>query len=111
MLHETPGKIIGYSRIECVIAAHQDIEAPGLFLRPYHAKIVAKPSFNSKMIIDSFVKRRYDSDMKKGIDYIGVGAGAIIFNKDGALFLAKRGKEARNEKHKWEFPGGQRRVR
>jgi 8-oxo-dGTP diphosphatase len=44
--------------------------------------------------------------MKKGIDYIGVGAGAIIFNKNGALFLAKRAKEARNEKYKWEFPGG-----
>lgn len=42
--------------------------------------------------------------MKKGIDYIGVGA--IIFNKNGSLFLAKRGKEARNEKYKWEFPGG-----
>ncbi len=58
------------------------------------------------MIIDSIAKRRYDSAMKKGIDYIGVGAGAIIFNKNGVLFLAKRGKEARNEKHKWEFPGG-----
>src|SRR5512137_854813 len=44
--------------------------------------------------------------MKKGIDYIGIGAGAIIFNKEGALFLAKRGREARNEKHRWEFPGG-----
>ena len=44
--------------------------------------------------------------MKKGIDYIGVGAGAIIFNKDGKVFLAKRGAEARNEKHRWEFPGG-----
>jgi mutator protein MutT len=44
--------------------------------------------------------------MKKGIDYIGVGVGAIIFNNDDELFLAKRGKEARNEKHRWEFPGG-----
>jgi 8-oxo-dGTP diphosphatase len=69
-------------------------------------KIVAKQYFNSKMIIDRTAKRRYDSAVKIGIDYIGVGAGAIIFNKDGALFLAKRGKEARNEKHKWEFPGG-----
>ena len=61
---------------------------------------------NSKMIVDSTQERRYYFGMKKGIDYIGVGTGAIIFNKDGALFLAKRGKEARNEKHKWEFPGG-----
>jgi len=58
------------------------------------------------MIMDSTAKTRYYPVMKKGIDYIGVGAGAIIFNKDGTLFLAKRGKEARNEKHKWEFPGG-----
>jgi len=58
------------------------------------------------MIVDSTGERRYYFDMKKGIDYIGVGAGAIIFNKEGRLFLAKRGKEARNEKHKWEFPGG-----
>ncbi|MHB8845194.1 MAG: NUDIX domain-containing protein [Nitrospirota bacterium] len=44
--------------------------------------------------------------MKKGIDYIGVGAGAIIFNDNEELFLAKRGREARNEKLRWEFPGG-----
>jgi len=61
---------------------------------------------NGKMIVDSTHERRYYFGMKKGIDYIGVGTGAIIFNKDGTLFLAKRGKEARNEKHKWEFPGG-----
>jgi mutator protein MutT len=61
---------------------------------------------NSKMIVDSSLERRYYFCMKKGIDYIGVGTGAIIFKKDGSLFLAKRGKDARNEKHKWEFPGG-----
>ena len=44
--------------------------------------------------------------MKKGIDYIGVGVGAIIFNAEGKVFLAKRGKEARNESGRWEFPGG-----
>jgi mutator protein MutT len=44
--------------------------------------------------------------MKKGIDYIGVGVGAVIFNSEGRVFLAKRGKEARNESGKWEFPGG-----
>lgn len=44
--------------------------------------------------------------MKKGIDYIGVGAGAIIFNDKEEFFLAKRGGEARNERHRWEFPGG-----
>jgi len=44
--------------------------------------------------------------MKKGVDYIGVGVGALIVNKEGKLFLAKRGKEVRNESGKWEFPGG-----
>lgn len=44
--------------------------------------------------------------MRKGIDHIGVGAGAIIFNEAGEVFLAKRGREAKNEKHRWEFPGG-----
>lgn len=44
--------------------------------------------------------------MKKGIDYIGVGIGAVIIDTDKKLFLSKRGKAARNEKGKWEFPGG-----
>ena len=44
--------------------------------------------------------------MKKGVDYIGIGVGAIIVDNKGRLFLSKRGKEARNESGKWEFPGG-----
>ena len=32
--------------------------------------------------------------MKKGIDYIGVGAGAVILSPEGKVFLARRGKEA-----------------
>jgi len=44
--------------------------------------------------------------VRKGIDYIGVGTGAIIVNTEGKLFLAKRGRESRNERYKWEFPGG-----
>jgi 8-oxo-dGTP diphosphatase len=44
--------------------------------------------------------------MKKGVDYIGVGVGAVIFNSEKRVFLARRGKEARNESGKWEFPGG-----
>jgi 8-oxo-dGTP diphosphatase len=43
--------------------------------------------------------------MKKGVDYIGVGVGAVIFNSDGRVFLAKRGRDVRNESGKWEFPG------
>lgn len=44
--------------------------------------------------------------MRKGIDYIGVGIGAVILNKDEKIFLAKRGRKAKNEKGKWECPGG-----
>jgi peptidase E len=41
--------------------------------------------------------------MKKGIDYIGVGAGAMIFNEKGEVFLAKRGPKSRNEAGKWDL--------
>jgi 8-oxo-dGTP diphosphatase len=44
--------------------------------------------------------------MKRGIDYIGVGVGAVIVNGAGQLFLARRGPAAKNERGLWEFPGG-----
>src|SRR5512143_544072 len=44
--------------------------------------------------------------MKRGIDYIGVGVGAVIVDDDGRLFLARRGPLAKNERGLWEFPGG-----
>ena len=44
--------------------------------------------------------------MKRGIDYIGVGVGAIIVNRYGQLFLSRRGTKAKNERGLWEFPGG-----
>ena len=44
--------------------------------------------------------------MKRGIDYIGVGIGAIIVDNGGRLFLARRGPQAKNERGLWEFPGG-----
>jgi ADP-ribose pyrophosphatase YjhB (NUDIX family) len=44
--------------------------------------------------------------MKKGVDYIGVGVGAMTFNADGLVFLALRGDKVRNEPGCWEFPGG-----
>ena len=44
--------------------------------------------------------------MKRGIDYIGVGVGAIIVDDAGRLFLAQRGPKAKNERGLWEFPGG-----
>jgi 8-oxo-dGTP diphosphatase len=44
--------------------------------------------------------------MIRGVDYIGVGVGAIIVDTEGRLFLARRGPEAKNERGRWEFPGG-----
>jgi len=46
------------------------------------------------------------SPVQRGIDYIGVGVGAIIVNERGQLFLARRGPAAKNERGLWEFPGG-----
>jgi 8-oxo-dGTP diphosphatase len=44
--------------------------------------------------------------MKRGVDYIGVGVGAVIVDGAGRLFLARRGPGAKNEHGLWEFPGG-----
>jgi mutator protein MutT len=44
--------------------------------------------------------------MKRGIDYIGVGVGAVIVNEGGELFFSQRGPQAKNERGLWEFPGG-----
>lgn len=44
--------------------------------------------------------------MRPGIDYIGVGVGAILVDEAGRLFLARRGPLAKNERGLWEFPGG-----
>ena len=44
--------------------------------------------------------------MRAGHDYIGVGVGAMVFNQEGNVFLARRGPQASNEQGTWEFPGG-----
>ncbi len=44
--------------------------------------------------------------MRRGIDYIGVGVGAVLVDEQGKLFLARRGPLAKNERGLWEFPGG-----
>lgn len=41
-----------------------------------------------------------------GTDCVGVGVGALIFNDEGKVLLALRGKKAKNERGKWEIPGG-----
>jgi 8-oxo-dGTP diphosphatase len=43
---------------------------------------------------------------RRGIDYIGVGVGALIVDPQGRVFLSRRGPRARNERGLWEFPGG-----
>ncbi len=44
--------------------------------------------------------------MKQGSDYIGVSAGVMLINAHGEVFLAKRGRAAKNERGCWETPGG-----
>lgn len=44
--------------------------------------------------------------MKRGVDYIGVGVGALIVDEQGRLFLSRRGPLSKNERGLWEFPGG-----
>lgn len=43
--------------------------------------------------------------MKEGVDYIGVGVGAIIV-KSGKILIQKRSQKVRNDRGKWEIPGG-----
>ena len=44
--------------------------------------------------------------MKQGIDYIGVGCGALILNDKNEVLLMKRGKKSKNEAGFWNKPGG-----
>jgi 8-oxo-dGTP diphosphatase len=44
--------------------------------------------------------------MKRGVDFIGVGVGAILVDPSGQVFLARRGQNSKNERGLWEFPGG-----
>ena len=44
--------------------------------------------------------------MKKGVDYIGVGCGALIINDNNETLLLKRTSKSRNEAGFWSKPGG-----
>jgi 8-oxo-dGTP diphosphatase len=46
------------------------------------------------------------SSSRAGIDYIGVGVGAIILNDKKQILLGLRGPLAKNERGTWEIPGG-----
>ncbi len=45
--------------------------------------------------------------MKIGKDFIGIGGGALIFNKKKEILLLKRGSESKNEVGMWSKPGGE----
>jgi ADP-ribose pyrophosphatase len=45
-------------------------------------------------------------DCKKGVDYIGVGCGALIVNDKNEVLLMERGVKAKNEVGFWAQPGG-----
>jgi 8-oxo-dGTP diphosphatase len=44
--------------------------------------------------------------LKAGKDYIGVGGGVLIFNKNKEILLMKRGKNSKNDVGYWAKPGG-----
>ncbi len=44
--------------------------------------------------------------MTPGIDYIGVGCGALIINDKNETLLLKRGAKSRNQAGFWSKPGG-----
>lgn len=44
--------------------------------------------------------------IRVGIDCIGVGVGALILNEKNEVLLALRSQKAKNERGKWEIPGG-----
>lgn len=44
--------------------------------------------------------------MKQGIDYIGVGCGALILNEKEEILLMKRSSKCKNQHGYWQIPGG-----
>jgi len=44
--------------------------------------------------------------LKPGVDYIGVGCGALIINDKNETLLGKRGPKSKNEVGIWSKPGG-----
>ena len=45
-------------------------------------------------------------DLRRGIDHIGVSAGAVIHDGEGRVLLMKRGPAARDEHGRWDICGG-----
>jgi len=44
---------------------------------------------------------------RAGRHFVGVGVGAIVFNAEGKVFLARRGLLASNDQGLWGWPGGE----
>jgi ADP-ribose pyrophosphatase YjhB (NUDIX family) len=46
------------------------------------------------------------TDLKRGVDHIGVCAVAVIHDGQGNILLMKRGQKARDERGRWDICGG-----
>lgn len=46
------------------------------------------------------------TDLRRGIDHIGVGVPIIVHDGKGRILLMKRGPKARDEQGKWDVCGG-----
>jgi ADP-ribose pyrophosphatase YjhB (NUDIX family) len=46
------------------------------------------------------------TDLRRGIDHIGISASFIIHDGRGRILLQKRGKKARDEQGSWDVGGG-----
>jgi len=44
--------------------------------------------------------------MKQGINYIGVGCGALILNEKEEVLVMKRSNKCKNQHGHWQIPGG-----
>jgi ADP-ribose pyrophosphatase YjhB (NUDIX family) len=45
-------------------------------------------------------------DLRRGIDYIGVGVCMVVHDGQGNFLMMKRGEKARDEQGKWDICGG-----
>lgn len=46
------------------------------------------------------------TDLRRGVDHIGVSVAAIIYDGKGKILLMQRGPEARDENGRWDICGG-----
>ena len=46
------------------------------------------------------------TDLKRGVDHIGISASFVVHDGNGNILLQKRGKNARDEQGRWDVGGG-----